>query len=148
MNACGPLVLPFISVLEQHTLNDTRKQDMRPISPVLAILQRYSSIGLYAVSHEELFAFQTPLTLASGTPQAHLLTANNATLQMALGKIRECVDKGRAAVKTLRSPDSAFGTRLIGFMYDFLIDFEQSLDVVGCERNGNQHDVFLTLLDE
>lgn len=67
---------------------------------------------------------------------------------MRLCEVSKTPDEGRVAVQALGPPDTTLGAQLLGLVNHLLVDFEQRLDVVGCEGYGNEHQVLLPLFDK
>ena len=93
-------------------------------------LQRHSSILLLTLPHKELLLLQALLILTTRTSQPHLSTTNLVVPQMTPRKIRQRLDESGAPVQTLGSPYPTLSTKLIRLMDHFLVDLEQSFDVV------------------
>jgi len=80
-----------------------------------------------ALASKELLTLRAPLALAPRASQSHLFTASNATVQMRLCDVCQCLDENRGSIQTLRSLDSILVTR---FADDFFIELIQSFNVV------------------
>lgn len=65
---------------------------------------------------------------------------------MSLRDVCKALNEDGAAVETLGSLHSAVSSELVGLMDDFLVDFEESLDVVRCESDRDQDEVFCPFL--
>jgi hypothetical protein len=111
---------------------------------IFAHLQAVLSSKRFLSAGKELLALGALFTLATRTPEAHLLRTSDPTLQMFFGDISKRLNENWATIQRL-GPFNRI--RVTTFSNDFFIKFIQSLDVIRCECNRNEDQIGLTFGD-
>ena len=100
------------------------------------------------LSKEELLLLKASLTCAARASETHLPGAHLTAVEVSFGQISQAANESHVAVQTFRTCHSAVSSKLVCLVDDFLVNFEESFDVIRSEGNGDEDEILLALLDK